>query len=635
MWNFSYVIPSLLVLVIFMGHYFALPRIPIRINQTFIRLVVVEFLVLTTDIVSTWACINFATLPVWLLYFLNSAYFVVFFLRAYIFFLVTANVLKSSFSYNRARIALVMVPFCILSLVVITSFKTHLFFYIDETGYHSGVLYNTLYLLFAFYSACSFYLISRHRSRVRRKREFNSVIWYNLILVLGAIVRYAFPSYLLMDTFCLMAMIVIYLSFENPDFYLEPRTWIFNSRALREYVEEINNNKKYTVLQFVIHNYSDLRDLYGIRQMDQGICLIGDYLCKHFKGEMAFYYRNGKFAILGKEDFDYESAYEMISERFKAPWEADDAELFLDIGGAVLQMGNNDLALEHVMSILSEGFQIAAGNDEDIVIIVDSKIQDRVTERSEIKKNLKYAIEHDQLKVYLQPIINSRTGKIEGAEALSRIFDGEGKMISPAVFIPIAEQNGMINQVGDKVFEKICRFVKENDVKALGLSWINVNLSPIQFMRTDIADRFQACAKKYGVDPTFIHLEITEEALIDDSLLIKQMQSLSTKGFCFVLDDYGKGYSNISRLKNCPFINVKLDMSLVWDYCKKPDMILPYMVNTFGKMGFSITAEGIENKEMAEIMANMGVNHLQGYHFSKPISMKEFVNNYANNNFTA
>lgn len=629
MWNFSYVIPTLLVLVIFMGYYFGLPRIPIRINHTFIMIVVVEFLVLTTDIVATWACINYATLPVGLLYLLNGAYFIAFFLRAYSFFYFTVNVLKSSFSYNQTRRVLVLVPFCVFSLVVITSVWTHLFFYIDETGYHSGVLYNTLYLLIAFYSACSFYLITRHKSRVRRKRELNSVVWYNLILVLGAIVRYVFPTYLLMDTFCLMSLIIIYLSYENPDFYLEPRTWIFNSRALREYVEEINNKKNYTVLMFVIHNYNDLRDLYGIRQMDQGICLIGDYLRKHFKDEMVFYYGNGRFALLGKEDFDYETSYKNIRERFDSSWKADDAELFLEVGGAVLKMSENKLAIENVMSILSEGFDLAGKSDEDRVIIVDKEIQDRIIGQTEIKKTLNNAIEHDQLKVYLQPIVNSATGKLEGAEALSRIFEDSGKMISPALFVPIAEKNGMINQVGDQVFEQVCSFVKENNVKAMGLSWINVNLSPIQFMRSDIAEKFYSCAKKYGVDPDFIHLEITEEALIDDSLLVKQMQALSSKGFHFVLDDYGKGYSNITRLRNCPFINVKLDMSLVWDYCKKPDEILPNMVNTFGKMGFSITAEGIENQQMAELMADMGVTHLQGYHFSKPVSMKDFVNDYA------
>ncbi len=628
MWNFNYAIPSFLVLVIFMSYYFALPRIPIRINQTFIKLVIVEFLVTTTNIVSTWACINYAILPVWLLYLLNEAYFVAFFMRAYIFSLFTANVLKSSFCYDFNKRCLLQLPFFAFSLLIISSSRTHLFFYIDETGYHNGPGYNLLYLLFILYLAFSFVLIRRHRTRVRRKREFTSISWYNLMLFIGLILRFAFPQYLLMGTFCLMALIIIYLSFENPDFYLEPRTWIFNNRALREYVEEINNRKKYTILQFVIHNYADFRELYGARQMDQGIALIGNYLRKEFKDEMVFYYRSGRFILLGEYNFDYELAYDMIKERFKSSWEADDAELYLDIGAAVLHFGELRLQYESVLNILSDGFDMAAQSSGEEIIIIDREAQDKNAQQGEIKKALKFAIEHDQVKVFLQPIMNSKTGRIEGAEALTRIVDNTGKIIPPSLFIPIAEKNGMINQLGDQAFEQTCRFIKEKDVAGRGISFINVNLSPIQFMRTDIAEKLEGYVRKYGIDPEFIHLEITEEALIDETLLLKQMQALISKGFCFALDDYGKGYSNLSRLRHCPFINIKLDMSLVWDYCRKPDEMVPSMVDTFKKMGFSITAEGIEDGNMAEDMSEVGVNYLQGFHFSKPIPMEDFESRY-------
>ena len=187
----------------------------------------------------------------------------------------------------------------------------------------------------------------------------------------------------------------------------------------------------------------------------------------------------------------------------------------------------------------------------------------------------------------------------------------------------------MINQLGDRVFEKVCEFIKENDVKAMGLSWINVNLSPIQFMRADIADRLFTYIEKYNIEPDSIHLEITEEAMIDDVLLKKQMEMLMSKGFSFSLDDYGKGYSNIARLKKCPFKNIKLDMSIVWDYCKNPDVLIPNIVDTLRKLGFSITAEGIEDEHMAKTMSDIGVRYLQGYHFSKPVPMEEFVKNYS------
>ena len=163
----------------------------------------------------------------------------------------------------------------------------------------------------------------------------------------------------------------------------------------------------------------------------------------------------------------------------------------------------------------------------------------------------------------------------------------------------------------------------------MGIEWINVNLSPSQFIRTDLAERYADIADKYGIDPAKVHLEITEGSMIDDNFLLKQIGAMGEKGFKFVLDDYGTGYSNLARLKKCPFINVKLDMSIVWDFCKEPDAILPNMIQAFKHMGFRITAEGIEDEGMVSTMTGIGCDLLQGYHYSKPISAEEFAEKYS------
>ena len=245
-----------------------------------------------------------------------------------------------------------------------------------------------------------------------------------------------------------------------------------------------------------------------------------------------------------------------------------------------------------------------------------------------IKRALIYAIDHNQVEVFLQPLISSCTGKLSGAEVLARIRDQEGQIISPALFIPIAEKNGKIHEIGELVFEKACELIRDGLLTKLGLSFINVNLSPMQFMRSDLAGRYSSIVREYKIDPKKIHLEITEESMVDDAFLQKQIQKLRDEGFSFVLDDYGKGYSNLSRLKQCPFTNIKLDMSIVWDYCKDPDEFLPSMIQAFKHMGFGITAEGIESDDMAKVMKDIGCDYLQGYHYSKPIPVDQFLEKY-------
>ncbi len=629
MWNYSYVLPSLLILVVFMGYYLMLPRIPIRLNRTFLKIVLIEAVVMIADFVSTWACINYEILPGWILYFLNDLYFVSFYIRAYMFFLFTATVLRLDLNTSWLSDRLVQIPVVLVSLITLTSSVTHLIFYFDAEGYHSGPLYNILYFVLAFYLIASFVFVVSFRDKIRRKREFNSCVWYNFILLLGSVIRYVFPTYLLMDTFCLIALIVIYLSFENPDFYLEGRSWIFNSKAFREYLEEIVPKKNFCMLQVVIHNYRDNRELYGVKQMDQGIHLIGDYMRKTFKHETTFYYRSGRFLILGDEDMDWEKYVDTLKKRYAMSWKADEAELFLDFGAAILKIKKNQMPIESLIGVIIDSFEMASELEGGEVVEIDDSILESNLRQSNVKRALNNAIEHDQVMVYLQPIFSSSTGKIIGAEALARIRDKDGEIIPPEVFIPIAEKSGMINKLGEQVFAKTCRFIKEYNPKRMGLEWINVNLSPIQFMRRDIAARLLSYTNQFDVDPEFIHLEITEEIMVDNLLLKKQMQALSSKGFKFVLDDYGKGYSNITRLKHCPFINIKLDMSIVWDYCNDPDDIIPNMVEAFDKIGFDITAEGIETSDMREKMAAIGVTYLQGFLFSKPIPIDEFIKNYS------
>jgi EAL domain-containing protein (putative c-di-GMP-specific phosphodiesterase class I) len=363
--------------------------------------------------------------------------------------------------------------------------------------------------------------------------------------------------------------------------------------------------------------------------MDQGIRLIADYLRKEFSSQKVFYHRSGRFAILCENGEDCSEINRKLQERFRKPWRADDAELFLEIGSALLDTGNNKYDHNTMIQLLATAFVEAEKADKNEAVIIDSSYGDKACQETEIKKSIEYAIDHDCVEVFLQPIVDANTGKMVGAEAQSIIRDSSGQLIPPGLFIPIAEHNGRIDRLGEQVFIKTCKFFRDYDVQSMGLTFINVNLSPIQFMRQDVGDRMITEAKRYGVPPEFIHLEITEEALIDEHLLVEQTNYIRGRGFNFVLDDYGKGYSNMTRLKSIPFINVKLDMSTVWDYCSNPDDVLPNMVKTFRGVGFSITAEGIEDEVMAEKMRNIGVTYLQGYHFSKPLSISDFVKKYS------
>lgn len=630
MYDLSYAIPSLLLLSLFVGYFFLLPRVPNRMNHTFFMLLLVEVSTIVLNLISSWVDMYYMDYSKEIVAISNALFFCMFYLRGYMFFLFTLSAVKVEEYYTGAFGFLKRIPLQLCMLLAITSPWTHYIFWIGDDGYHSGPYYMVLYLEFWMYILLSVLIILINKNMIQR-REKISLLWCNAILFLGTLFRLFLPQILMMNTFCVIAVTILYLSFENPDFYLERRSKVFNSRALRDYIEEVNGKKPYRILSFVIHNYRDIRDIYGARQMNEGIDMIGSYLRETFPKVMVFYYSSGRFALIAGEELELESEKirHIIEERFDSPWISDNAELYLDVSMVYINPGNKVQSADVVFNALTESLsQLSRAGSESFVTLGEKEIRD--TEKGTVvKRNLEAAIDNDLVEAFLQPIVEAKTHKIVGAEALARIRDSEGKLIPPGLFIPIAERNGSINQLGEQVLDKVCKFIAENDIKKMGLNWINVNLSPIQFMRQDLSQRLTSIISRREINPAYIHLEVTEESMIDDILLLKQIKSIQESGFYFVLDDYGSGYSNLARLRRCPFINVKIDMSLVWEYIKCPDEMLPNMVSTFKNLGFSITAEGIEDEGMAKMMADIGCDYLQGYYFDKALTMDEFIAKYS------
>ena len=332
--------------------------------------------------------------------------------------------------------------------------------------------------------------------------------------------------------------------------------------------------------------------------------------------------------LVGQDNSKSDKIREEISMRFSHGWRAgSDVDLYLEPKFVQFADGVDFSNSKKIASALFAAFK-EAENLESVNILITDETLKGIEETTRIKRAVEYAVENNSVEMFLQPLMDSNDYRLVGAEALARIRDENGNLIPPGLFIPIAEKNGRINSMGEQMFEKACEFIHNHDIEKIGISWINVNLSPIQFLRPDLNKRFSQILGKYKVPAEKIHLEITEESMIDYALLQKQIQSMRSSGFQFVLDDYGSGYSNMSRLKKCPFINIKLDMGIVRDYFKDRDKILPSLVQAFKQMNFTVTAEGVENLEMVEIMKKIGCDFLQGFYFSKPLPAEEFAKVY-------
>lgn len=632
MWNYSLVLPELVIAFIFLIFYFSQPKIPVRHNKAFFLIIVIDLATIIFDVTCTLFLEHFSHISPCVLRIQNTIYFLLFMQRIICFFMFTTIILKKDLRSSRKEKLINILPFEIINVFVVLNLFTNTIFCISEKGEYSPGPFNFLiYVAAFFYIFLSLLYVIHYRKRLSLT-ELIPCLAYNVVLFIGYILRIAFPKYLLMNFFTLISIIIIYLSFQNPSLLKEDRTGTFNLKALQLLFSEMKPEKYPVILGFAIHNYNDLREIYSNNQTDAGLLLIGNYLKQNFPHMLVFYLTSGRFVLMGKDISSIEDIRQKIETRFKAPWNAGKAvDMYLDVSFTQIKpeafFCNRDLVLTTLLSNLIE-----AGNQEHANIEISVDQVKKIETKKEIKRAVELAVEQNTVELFLQPVFDAKTQKLQGAEALARIRNGMGEIIPPGDFIPIAEKNGRINILGEQMFEKTCQFIQSHDIAAMGLSWINVNLSPIQLLRHDLCSRFTDILKKYDTPAEKIHLEITEESMIDYDLLYRQMELMKKAGFLFVLDDYGRGYSNVARMRRCPFINIKLDMEFVWDYFNSKDKLLPTITQTIKEMGFTVTAEGIENQEMAAEMKKIGCDYLQGYCFSQPIPVEKFIEKYGPKN---
>ena len=241
-----------------------------------------------------------------------------------------------------------------------------------------------------------------------------------------------------------------------------------------------------------------------------------------------------------------------------------------------------------------------------------------------------------EFKIYYQPIVSAKTNRIISAEALIRLNDRVLGFVSPEEFIPISENNGKILEISEFVIDSVFKFIKETDLKTIGIEFIEMNLSMMQCMDRRLPEKLEFYMDKYDIDPKMINLEITETATnFDEERLKEQLTEVKKLGFSFSLDDYGTGYSNLVQVLEYPVDIIKIDKSIIWSafHIKDNFVTLKNLISMFHDVRRKIVAEGVESDEQKETLIELGCDYLQGYYYSKPVPEEKFVKFVSHFNF--
>ncbi|MFQ6861253.1 MAG: EAL domain-containing protein [Beduini sp.] len=251
----------------------------------------------------------------------------------------------------------------------------------------------------------------------------------------------------------------------------------------------------------------------------------------------------------------------------------------------------------------------------------------------EIEDTMDKALENHDFKVFLQPKVNLKTGKVSGAEALVRWIDPIKGMIYPNDFIPLFERNGFILKLDLYVFEEVCKLLQKWKNEGRTLYPISVNLSRNHLHQKDFLEDYERIQKKYDVSPELLEIELTETVVFENlSLLKKVIDNIHEIGFLCSMDDFGSGYSSLNILKEIPVDGLKLDRIF---FDKKLDQrskdVIQSVIELAEKLNMATVAEGIETIPQVEILQKMKCDMIQGYVFDKPMPIAEFEDKYRNN----
>lgn len=431
--------------------------------------------------------------------------------------------------------------------------------------------------------------------------------------------------------------IFLYKEYENVvhrhELYFDKLTTIYNFSKWRDTsiskIENLNETN-YSIINFHIHDFKKLNDIYGTGICDKILNVIGLGL-RHIFDTRAVYGRvnNDKFIIFinaqDKEYIDYE--INKIIKYVKNNFEY--ADKFHLVFGVYIKENKND-----DFSTAIDRANIARRNhvlnkDSNITYYINQFYLE-IKRKAELEAHMFEALEKDEFLLYLQPKINTDTGEIVGAEALTRWYYKKDKILTPNLFIPLFEENGFINELDYKVFENVCKFQRKCVDEGLKPIIISVNVSRYQLDFHRYIERINTIRNKYDINPNLIEIEITEGMYIENiDQMSEFLKILRGYGYRIAMDDFGSGYSNLASLAALDFDVIKLDKN----FCNNKDnekelIILKFVMQLAKQLKMEVLCEGVETEEFCKYLQSLGCNLVQGFLFERPIPSNDFKIKY-------
>lgn len=407
---------------------------------------------------------------------------------------------------------------------------------------------------------------------------------------------------------------------------------VFFNRQLEQQLERAEDGEQIALLYFNVDRLKFINEMMGFETGDEVLQLIAERIPMYFGQETLMARYGGDEFIIAYPFYDREAMelkIQQFMESFQSPFLVKQEELFVSVSMGVASFPEDATNVDSLLSKANATLKRAKRKGKNNVQYYVRENEELLKRRLRIEHDLKRALDFQEFELYYQPKVSLVSNKIQGAEALIRWHHPILGEISPAEFIPIAEESGQIVAIGEWVLKQAIRQVSIWDKAGTPLR-IAVNVSSAQLEVSNFMDRLELMLIESGIPPKLLGIELTEGMVQNIDAAIPILFKLRQLGVRIYIDDFGTGYSSLGILNQLPIDFIKIDKSFIKEVpANKGQATLVKTIIEMGRnLGFELVAEGIEREEQAEFLLQNGCTKGQGFYFSHPLPVQQFEQRY-------
>lgn len=487
----------------------------------------------------------------------------------------------------------------------------------------------------ALYVACekiqgveNFYLIHCYRESVFNDRVY-PVLYRSVAAVV--IIIFAMLCLIVYVYWCLKRNIdtIGKLAYEDP---------ITKGKNLNYFTEKapriISENKgtPFAIIRFDILNFRYINEAYGHLKADDLLTIVAMEGQKEFKGkELCVRMNADQFVVLIENRESYNTKFQEFIDNINIRAIEMGIIFPIKLKCGIYPVRQDDRDIDMMIDRANVARRSLTGSEKDLIALYSDKIINEMRKVDKIESDMDKALMDGEFKVFLQPKWNIEKDELYGAEALVRWIKKDGTMVYPDQFIPVFEKNGFIEKLDFYMLTSVCRMLHNLHKAGMPVFPVSVNQSRRLWDNPEYVKHVESILNRYEVPNNMVELEVTETVFFgEQEKMISIIRELKQRDVMLSMDDFGSGYSSLNLLKDVPFDILKIDREFFSESVtsESSTWILQKIIEMAEGLNIKVLCEGVETKEQVELLRKLGCKYVQGYYYSKPLSMGEFLEKY-------